>query len=416
MTSVTNISEMDKSMKVWIIVRCRIAIMFGALLAACQVADAQRDFVSFERIILDEQMLGGYGVEVADVDSDGLTDIIALATNPAQLIWYKNPGWGKHPITVATQANVDVASNDIDNDGDVDLALASSFNLGVSTEGGLIHWLENPGDPVMNQEWQMHYIDEIPTSHRIKWGDVNGDKKRELINLPIIGIGASGPEYNVDLQLKAYSIPNDLSVDRWEGIVLDQSLQLSHGISVSDWDKDGRQDILTASFYGVHLFQLATRGQSVARTWIGAGKQDAERPAIGSSEVGEGVIDKGIRYVAAIEPWHGNEVVVYTEGENTLWDRTVIDDQIANGHGLLVADLNNDGIDEIIAGGRSEPYQLAIYHWLQESSRWQRIALDEGSVAVSGLATDDLNGDGYLDIVAIGSGTGNVIYYENNGR
>ena len=93
MTSVTNISEMDKSMKVWIIVRCRIAIMFGALLSACQVADAQRDFVSFERIILDEQMLGGYGVEVADVDSDGLTDIIALATNPAQLIWYKNPGW-----------------------------------------------------------------------------------------------------------------------------------------------------------------------------------------------------------------------------------------------------------------------------------------------------------------------------------
>jgi len=35
---------------------------------------------------------------------------------------------------------------------------------------------------------------------------------------------------------------------------------------------------------------------------------------------------------------------------------------------------------------------------------------------VSGLAVNDLNGDGYLDIVAIGSGTGNVIYYENIGR
>ncbi|SVE30944.1 uncharacterized protein METZ01_LOCUS483798, partial [marine metagenome] len=52
--------------------------MFGALLAACQVADAQRDFVSFERIVLDDQMLGGYGVEVADVDRDGLADVIAL--------------------------------------------------------------------------------------------------------------------------------------------------------------------------------------------------------------------------------------------------------------------------------------------------------------------------------------------------
>ena len=83
MTGETKISEMDKSMKVWIVVRFRIAIMFGALLAACQVADAQREFVSFERIILDEQMLGGYGVEVADVDSDGLTDICLLYTSPS---------------------------------------------------------------------------------------------------------------------------------------------------------------------------------------------------------------------------------------------------------------------------------------------------------------------------------------------
>jgi hypothetical protein len=132
--------------------------------------------------------------------------------------------------------------------------------------------------------------------------------------------------------------------------------------------------------------------------------------------VGEGVIAGGRRYIATIEPWHGNEVVVYTKGESTPWDRTVIDDQIANGHGLLVADLNNDNIDEIIAGGRSQPYQLAIYHRPEDSSRWKRIGLDEGGIAVSGLAVNDLNGDGYLDIVAIGSDTGNVIYYENIGR
>ena len=111
---------MDNSSKIWIIVRFRVAIMFGALLTACQVADAQRDFISFERIVLDDQMLGGYGVEVADVDRDGLADVIALATNPAQLNWYKNPGWEKYPIRTATQANIDVASHDVDNDGDTD--------------------------------------------------------------------------------------------------------------------------------------------------------------------------------------------------------------------------------------------------------------------------------------------------------
>jgi hypothetical protein len=153
----------------------------------------------------------------------------------------------------------------------------------------------------------------------------------------------------------------------------------------------------------------------VARTHIGSGKQGADRPAIGSSEVDVGELGGGTRFVATVEPWHGNEVVVYTEGSRDLWDRAVIDTEIANGHGLLTADLDNDGIDEIIAGGRSEPYQLAIYQYTGADNEWRRIDLDIGGTAVSGLAVDDLNGDGYMDIVGIGSDTGNVVYYENSG-
>ena len=269
---------------------------------------------------------------------------------------------------------------------------------------------------MVNQEWEMHFIDEVPTSHRVKWGDINGDGEQELINLPIVGIGATSPEYDVNLQLKAYSIPDDLSVESWPGIVLDESLQLSHGLSLVDWDGDGREDILTASFYGVHLFQLAIQGRSVVRTLMGTGKQEAERPAIGSSEVDVGELQDGSRYIATIEPWHGNEVVVYIDGANELWDRLVIESELANGHALLTADLDNDGSDEIVAGGRSEPYQLVIYKKPDAASEWNRIEVDSGGIAVSGLAIDDLNGDGFADIVGIGSGTGNLVYYENSGR
>jgi len=394
-----------------------IVMLFAGLLTACQVADAQRGFVDFEKNTLDESMRGGYGVEVADVDGDGLTDIVALSTNPAQFAWYKNPGWEKFVISTVAQGNIDAAPQDIDADGDVDMVLASAFNLGASTEGGLIHWLENPGNPTENQEWEMHYIDEVPTSHRIKWADINGDGTKELINLPIIGVGASAPLYEVDLALRAYSIPVDLNVDSWTGVVLDQSLQLSHGLGIIDWDEDGREDLMSASFYGVHLFQFASQGQAVAKTQIGSGKQGAERPAIGSSEIDVGSLNAQTRFVATVEPWHGDEVVVYTEGRDSrsMWDRAVIDTALANGHGLIVADLNNDGIDEIVAGGRSEPYQLAIFKNNGDSANWDRIDLDDGGVAVSGLAVQDLNGDGFKDIVAIGAGTRNVVYYENSG-
>jgi len=395
-------------------------LLFSGLFTACQVADAQRGFVDFEKFTLDESMRGGYGVEVADVDGDGLTDIIALATNPAQFAWYKNPGWEKYVISSVAEGNIDAAPRDIDGDGDIDLVLASEFALGASTEGGLLHWLENPGDPIQNQEWAMHYIDEIPTSHRIKWGDVNGDGNEELINLPIIGIGASAPDYAVDLQLKAYPLPDDLDRDAWPGIVLDESLQLSHGLQLVDWDDDERTDILTASFDGVHLFQLSQNGEPVSKTRIGSGKQDAERPQIGASEVDLGTFGNGEAFVATIEPWHGSQVVVYTPdaaaAPDAMWNRSVVHEGFANGHGLLVADLNNDGRDEIVAGGRSEPYQLAIFRFLGEGQGWQRISLDDGGVAVSGLAIADLNGDGFDDIVAIGAGTRNVVYYQNTGR
>lgn len=398
--------------------KLKLALLFGGLLTACQVADAQRGFVSFEKFTLDESMRGGYGVEVADIDGDGLTDIVALSTNPAQFAWYKNPSWDKYVISSVAEGNIDSAPQDIDGDGDMDIVLASAFNLGASTEGGLIHWLENPGDPTVDQEWAMHYIDEVPTSHRIKWGDINGDGKQELVNLPIIGIGAESPSYDVDLQLKAYSIPENLDVEGWPAVVLDQSLQLSHGLGLVDWDGDGREDIVSASFYGVHLFQLASQGQTIAKTQIGSGKQGADRPAIGSSEVDVGELADGERFVATVEPWHGNEVVVYTDSgvPGKPWNRAVIETEFANGHGLLAADLDNDGNDEIIVGGRSEPYQLAIYRNTGNAQRWQRIDLDIGGIAVSGLAIEDLNGDGYKDIVGIGAGTRNVVYYQNSGR
>src|SRR5207237_9642643 len=81
--------------------------------------------------------------------------------------------------------------------------------------------------------------------------------------------------------------------------------------------------------------------------------EEAPRPA--ARDVGVGKQD-GKRFFASVEPWHGNEVVVYT-GKGATWDRRVIFDKVSCGHEIAVLDLNGDGRDDIVANdsGRVTP-------------------------------------------------------------
>ena len=48
-----------------------------------------------------------------------------------------------------------------------------------------------------------------------------------------------------------------------------------------------------------------------------------------------------------------------------------------------------------------------------DGDTWSRELIDDGDMAASGCAVDDLNADARLDIVCIGSGTANLKWYEN---
>ena len=92
--------------------------------------------------------------------------------------------------------------------------------------------------------------------------------------------------------------------------ISDANSGVVHGIYIVDWDGDGRDDILTASFAGIHLFQLGKDGKWT-RTEIAKG-DPAAWPKSGSSDVAVGMLGKQ-RYLAAIEPWHGNQVAIYRQ-------------------------------------------------------------------------------------------------------
>jgi len=164
----------------------------------------------------------------------------------------------------------------------------------------------------------------------------------------------------------------------------------------------------------VHLFHSAGHGANLTwtRTKLAAGDQQS-KPARGSSEIGVGKVG-GKRFLATIEPWHGNQVVVYQEaGPGELWTRHVIDSSFNSGHALLCADLDGDGNAEIVAGYRGRGTSLYVYYAADASGlNWERQLLD-AEMSTSCLAIADINGDGRPDVVAVGTSTGNVKWYEN---
>ncbi|HTT62756.1 MAG TPA: VCBS repeat-containing protein [Bryobacteraceae bacterium] len=346
---------------------------------------------------------GGYQVVAADMNHDGKTDLIALASGMTELVWFENPGWQRHVIAGDLSGMINLAAWDVNGDGIPEIVLASGFSMNAKHSAGIISVLHHQGDP--RQPWSIREIDRLPASHRLRWADIDGSGKKVLINQPLTAATVDRPEDHAHTPLVFYR-PGE-----WKRrMISEEDEGVVHGIYIVDWDGDGRDEILTASFTGLHLYKLGKDGRW-GRTEIAKG-DPAPWPKCGSSDVAVGQLGKR-RFLAAIEPWHGNQVAIYRE-IGGVWQRHVIDDFISDGHTILTADLNGDGLDEVIAGYRGKGVNIYYAHDA-EGAEWTKAPLDS-SIAAAACAIADLNGDGRPDIACIGSATANLKWYENLGR
>jgi hypothetical protein len=348
-------------------------------------------------------LTGGYQVVAVDMNHDGKLDLVALASGMTELVWFENPGWQRHVIAGNLSGLINLAAWDVDRDGIPEIALASGFSMNAKHSAGILSVLSHNGDP--RQPWSIREIDRLPASHRLRWADIDGSGKKVLVNQPLTGAGVDHPEDRAHTPLVFYrpgAWKRETISDEDEGVV--------HGIYIVDWDGIGRDAILTAGFTGIHLYRLGKDGRW-SRTEIAKG-DPAPWPKSGSSDVAVGQLGKR-RFLAAIEPWHGNEVAIYRENAGT-WQRHVIDDSLADGHTILTSDLSADGSDEVIAGYRGKGVNV-YYAQDGNGAAWTKTVLDN-SIAAAACAIADLNGDGRPDIACIGAATADLKWYENLGR
>jgi aldos-2-ulose dehydratase/isomerase family protein/FG-GAP repeat protein len=346
---------------------------------------------NFKEHLIATDLKGGYQVVAADLNHDGKPDLIALGTQMTELVWYENPNWERHVIASGLSGMINLAIQDDQ------IVLAYGFSMVYANSKGIIAVLKPNGDP--RQPWTLTEIDRLPTSHRLRWANIDGSKV--VINAPLIGANAVAPEYRDHVPLVYYK-PGE-----WKRTpIASDNEGVQHGITVVEWDGKGRDSILTTSFSGIDLYRYAKNQWT--RTEISKGNPDPW-PKSGTSDVAVGHTGKQ-RFLAAIEPWHGNKVAVYTDHRGQ-WQREEIDDSLLDAHTILTADLNGNGLDQIVAGMRGKPYQVLIYS--NEKGHWQRQILDTGTMAAAACTAVDLNADHRLDLACIGSATANLKWYEN---
>jgi hypothetical protein len=374
-------------------------VAVGMTLAA---ADASAQFTTHT---VATEILGGYQVVAADLNRDGRPDLVALGSQMTELVWFENPGWERHVITIGAPRMINLDVGDADGDGVPEIGLAYEFSTNPGKSLGKIAILQSTGDP--RAVWTLKEIDAVPTSHRVRWADVDGSGRKGLIIAPILHAKATGfPDPD--------RLPTPLLLYRsgaWKAEPITVENQgVVHGLLAADRDGDGRQEVFTAGRLGVHAHSLGKDG-TWKRTEIAKGNP-APYPDGGASEVGTGFVNKG-RFYATVEPFHGNMVVVYRQDGQGQWQRQVIDTELSNGHTLVVVDVDGDGTHEIVASGTRGGKNVYMYRAGADGQTWQRSVVDD-ALAANSCTAADINGDKKMDVACIdGTAPFSLRWYEN---
>ena len=314
----------------------------------------------FRELGFSNQYVDNFSDLVVDVDADDYPDVVSVSWFAKRVAWWRNPGkagvgkdamWNVAPIHEGFNIEFAVLA-DLDNDGKAQEVLAQENGTGQA-------WYE-----VKNKAWVAHVVSDRSYGHGIGAGDVNGDKRNDILTPrgwleapanPRAGNWTFHPDW------EAINIPATPAATPPKPGAPARVSELGF-IHVLDVNGDGRNDVITAAGhdYGVFWFE---------------------------------------------------------QGEGGTWKRQPIDNAWSQGHASTLADLNGDGRPDFVTGkrfmahngsdpGEREPLGIYWYEFRPAASgaEWIRHVIDYGGRMGGGMQIPviDIDRDGDPDLVCAG--------------
>lgn len=367
---------------------------------------------------IDAKITIGYGLAVADMDGDSKPDI--LLADAKEIGWYQNPTWQKHVIArnLTTRDNVCLAAQDIDGDGKAEVAVGAQWNPGETTdetESGAVFFLKRPNEG--DAHWQPVRLPHEPTVHRMRWVQ-KPDRRYDLVVVPLHGRGNANGAGENGVRVIAYSPPKDPTVvGDWKMRTIHNKWHVTHNFDQRDIAGGGHDVIIGGSegILGIDagsepaMLPIIERSESTGPVFAGVGELRFGPHAKG-----------GPPSICAIEPFHGSNLTLFEKSATTRqWERSVLDTTLNQGHALATGYLMPSVAREQIVVGWREPnavreFGIRLYWQPSPNGPWEHTWIAGGNtMACEDLKVADLNGDGLQDVVASGRSTKNVVIYWN---
>jgi hypothetical protein len=301
----------------------------------------------------------------------------------------------------------------VDGDGRQDLIV-------VDFPGKQTWWFKNPGHAA-SEPWKRNVVVPQTNDESPLYLDTDGDGRRELVYGDAANrLAIARPQANplVEWKSSAISAPGDVSIQKFY-----------HGLGVGDINKDGRNDVLVPNGWweapgavgnalsGVPdelwTFHAAPFGEAQAQMYVYDFDGDGDNDVVGSSAHRRGI-------------W-------WYEHDGDEWKTHKIDESIAQTHSLILADINGDGLPDLVTGkrfyahngrdpGEDEPPTIAWYELSREGDpgiaatggratpKWTKHEFDADSGVGTQFEVHDMNADGLLDVIV--ANKRGVFYFE----